>query len=71
MERDATLARVTPETILQSRQIQSFDVTVLSAIFDCIAHFVGHSHEVVYITRLQLKEKYRFKFVPQTKEQGA
>ena len=35
------------------------------------AHFVGHSHEIVYITRLQLKERYRFKFVPATKEQGA
>ena len=44
---------------------------MLSAIFDTVAHFVGHSHEIVYITRLLLTEKYKFKFVPQTKEQGA
>ena len=62
---------MTPQSILQPRRIQSFDRTVLQAVFDCIVHFVGHSHEIVYITRLQLRDRYKFQFVPQTKEQGA
>src|SRR4051794_17976063 len=68
---DATLSRITPQSILQPRRIQSFDRTVLQAVFDCIVHFVGHSHEIVYITRLQLRDRYKFLFVPQSKEQGA
>ena len=70
-EADATISRVTAQTILQPRRIQGFDETVLSAIFHSVSHFVGHSQEIIYITRLQLKEAYRFKFVPKTKEQGA
>ena len=31
----------------------------------------GHTHEIVYITRLQLRERYKFLFVPKTTEQGA
>jgi uncharacterized damage-inducible protein DinB len=70
-EAEATISRVTSETLLQPRRIQGFDISVLSAIFDAVSHFRGHSQEIVYITRLQLKEKYKFKFVPATKEQGA
>jgi uncharacterized damage-inducible protein DinB len=70
-EADATLSRVTAETITQPRRIQGFDASVMHAVFHTVSHFVGHSQEIIYITRLQLREKYRFKFVPQTKEQGA
>jgi uncharacterized damage-inducible protein DinB len=70
-EADATLSRVTADTITQPRRIQGFDTNVMYAIFHTVSHFVGHSQEIIYITRLQLKEKYRYKFVPQTKEQGA
>jgi uncharacterized damage-inducible protein DinB len=70
-EADATLSRVTAETITQPRRIQGFEVSVMHAVFHTVSHFVGHSQEIIYITRLQLKDAYRFKFVPQTKEQGA
>ena len=70
-EADATLSRVTAETITQPRRIQGFDVTVMHAVFHTVSHFVGHSQEIIYITRLQLRDNYRYKFVPQTKEQGA
>jgi hypothetical protein len=66
---DQTLSRITPGTITEPRTIQAFDVTVMHAIVDCVTHFVGHSHEIIYITRLQLGDKYKFKFVP-TKAQG-
>ena len=68
---DAAIARITEKTILDPRRIQSFDTTVMSATFDTITHFVGHSHEIVYITRLLLRESYKFKFVPTSKEMGA
>jgi len=70
-EADATLSRVTADTITQPRRIQGFDVNVMHAVFHTVSHFVGHSQEIIYITRLQLRDKYRYKFVPQTKEQGA
>ena len=66
---DAAIGRITDQTITQPRRIQAHDKNVLSAIFDTVSHFVGHSHEIVYITRFLLREKYKFKFVP-TKEQG-
>jgi uncharacterized damage-inducible protein DinB len=70
-EADATLSRVTSDTITQPRRIQGFDTSVMHAVFHTVSHFVGHSQEIIYITRLQLKDRYRYKFVPQTKDQGA
>jgi hypothetical protein len=62
---------VTAAQLVEARRIQGFDVTVMHAIWDTVSHFVGHTHEIVYITRLQLREAYRFAFVPVTPEQGA
>ena len=68
-EADQTLADFDAQRLLDERVVQSFKVTAMAAIFDTISHFVGHTHEIVYITRLQLREAYKFQFVP-TKEQG-
>jgi hypothetical protein len=68
---DIVLAGVNDEQLLQRRRIQGFDETALSAIFDTISHFRGHQQEIVYITRLQLGDAYKFEWVPATKEQGA
>jgi uncharacterized damage-inducible protein DinB len=68
-EADETLSRITPTTITQPRRVQAHDVSVIDAIVDSVSHFIGHSHEIVYITRLQLRETYKFMFVP-TREQG-
>jgi uncharacterized damage-inducible protein DinB len=70
-EADTVLAGVSDAQLLERRRIQGFDETVLSAIFDSVAHFHGHTQEIVYITRLQLGAGYRFAWVPQTLEQGA
>jgi hypothetical protein len=56
---------------MEQRRIQATDTTVLGAIFDCVSHLVGHTHQVVYITRLLLREKYKFQWEPKTPEQGA
>jgi hypothetical protein len=66
---DDAIAAVTPDTILAPRRIQGFDETALSAIFHTTSHFEGHTHQVVYITRLRLGDRYQFKWVPSTPEQ--
>lgn len=68
---DRVLAGVTEDKLLKIRRIQGFEETVLSAIFDTLAHFSGHTQEIVFITRLQLGDDYRFAWVPATPEQGA
>jgi uncharacterized damage-inducible protein DinB len=70
-EADAALARVTAAQLEAARRIQGFDETGLSAIFDSLAHLSGHAQEIVYITRLQLGDRYRFAWVPTTPEEGA
>jgi uncharacterized damage-inducible protein DinB len=68
---EAVLDRTPPDRLLEPRRIQGFDETVLSALFDTLTHLRGHTQEIVYITRLQLGEAYRFAWVPTTPEQGA
>lgn len=68
-ESDGVLAKVDSDSILEPRRIQGFDETVLSAAMGTVTHFVGHTHQVVYITRLRLGEAYRFYWVPQSPEQ--
>lgn len=68
---DRVLDAFPPERLLERRRIQGFDTTVLSAIFDTVSHFVGHQHQIVYITRLRLGDAYRFQWTPASSEQGA
>jgi hypothetical protein len=70
-EADAVLARVSDAQLLGSRRIQGFDETGLSAISNSVAHFAGHTQEIVFITRIQLRDRYRFAWHPATPEQGA
>jgi hypothetical protein len=68
---DRVLAACRAGRLLENRRIQGFDTTVLSAIFDTVSHFVGHQHQIVYITRLRLGDAYKFQWTPPTPEQGA
>jgi hypothetical protein len=68
---DRVLAACPPERLLERRRIQGFETTVLAALFDTVSHFVGHQHQIVYITRLRLGDAYRFQWAPATPEQGA
>lgn len=70
-EVDAVLAALTPQQILEPRRIQGFDVNVLQAIFDSVPHLQGHTQEIIHITRSLLGPRYRFYFVPKTREEGA
>jgi hypothetical protein len=66
----AAIQSLSPPELDRERRIQSFDVTAAKAIFDSIAHFRGHTQEIVHMTRRQVGDAYQFDFVPQTKEQG-
>jgi hypothetical protein len=68
---DAAIARLTADQLVQPRRIQGYDVTVLSAVFDSVAHFRGHVQEIIHTTRAAVGDRYVFDFVPQGPEQTA
>ncbi len=68
---NAALSTVESSTILQPRRIQGFESNGLSAVFDSVAHFKGHTQEIVCLTRMQLGGDYRFEWAPATPEEGA
>lgn len=57
-------------SLRRNRCIQGFDVSVLQALFHTVPHFVGHTHQIILITRLILGEAYRFEWSPQTQRTG-
>ena len=45
--------------------IQGFDVTLMHAIMHTSHHFVGHTHQIVMLTRMQLRSNYQFHWTPE------
>jgi hypothetical protein len=70
-EAHAVLAGTADPRLLESRRIQGFDETVLSAIFASLVHLGGHTQEIVHLTRWMLGSAYQFAWIPMTEEQGA
>lgn len=68
---DAVVRTVSAQQLLESRRIQGFETTGLSAIFDTVAHFKGHTQEIICLTRMQLGDRYQFDWIPSTPEQGS
>lgn len=54
--------------LLESREIQGFSVSVLGAISHTVSHFVGHTHQIIYITRLQKGAQYQFDWSPDSQQ---
>lgn len=52
-------------TLQQSASIQGFDVTLMHAISHTSSHFVGHTHQIIMLTRMQLGDGYRFQWSPE------
>ena len=67
---DAVIAEQTEDTLLEPRRIQSFDVCVQSAIHHSVTHLIGHTQEIIWITRLRIGPEYKFRWTPTTPEQG-
>lgn len=49
--------------LLRARHVQIGRVTGLGAVWHSVAHLEGHAQEMIYLTRLQLGDGYRFKDV--------
>jgi hypothetical protein len=58
---DAAMARLPTNQLLKTRHVQHWDITGLAAIFDSVSHFVGHTHQIVYVTRLRSGDRYQFR----------
>lgn len=64
-EADTVLVEFDLSRLTDQRVVQGFQSNMLSVIFDSVSHFVGHTHQIVYITRLRLGETYRFQWMPE------
>lgn len=49
---------------LKPLQIQGFQVNAYAAIAHTTSHFVGHTHQIIFITRMILGEHYQFHWTP-------
>lgn len=58
------LMQTSLEMLPEMRTIQDFHVTVQGALAHSIPHLVGHTHQIVLLTRLILKDQYRFHWTP-------
>ncbi|QEG24408.1 DUF1572 family protein [Mariniblastus fucicola] len=52
--------------LLQRTTIQGFEVTKMQAISHTSSHFVGHTHQIIMLTRWLLGEAYRFQWTPES-----
>ena len=64
-EADETLAAFPPDRLPEHRQVQGVDSTLLGATLDSVHHFVRHTHQIVFVTRLRLGDVCRFQWIPQ------
>jgi len=58
---DAVLATCDEANLLRVRAVQRHEVTGLAAVFHAVGHLLGHTQETIYVTRMRLGEKYKFK----------
>ncbi len=56
--------KLTGAELLTRHNIQGFDVSMMQAIMHTSTHFVGHTHQIICMTRLQLGSDYRFEWTP-------
>lgn len=54
----------TDDSLSQPREIQQFNTTVMGAILHTVPHCVGHTHQIVQLTRMQLGQEYCFHWSP-------
>lgn len=58
------LSTVEAGSLLEPRLIQGFEVTGLGALMHTIPHLVGHTHQVMQLTRWILGDRYLFDWDP-------
>ena len=60
-EAKSAITHASDEDLLRTRFIQITNCTGLGAVYHSVAHLEGHAQEMIYIARLRLGERYRFK----------
>ena len=63
-EAESVILSLSPGQFMEPRCIQGFNVTVLGVATHSVTHLVGHTHQIVTLTRLQLGESYHFQLQP-------
>jgi hypothetical protein len=58
------LSKLPTEQLESPRMIQGFEVTGLGALMHTIPHLVGHTHQIMQLTRWILGEEYQFDWTP-------
>ena len=53
-----------PTEFAKSIEIQGFKVSLLHAVMHTTCHFVGHTHQIIQLCRIQLGSAYRFHWSP-------
>jgi hypothetical protein len=57
------------DQLLAARRVQGHNTTILAAIFHSVAHFEGHTQEIICMTRQIKGDAYQFLWTPRTPEQ--
>ena len=53
-EADDVMSAVGPDDLLERRQIQGYDVTVLEAIYHAVEHFGMHTGQIIVLSKARL-----------------
>lgn len=62
----AVIEQIPDQQWTAERHIQGFQVTVLGALMHTVPHFVGHTHQIVQLARMQLGSNYRYHWTPES-----
>ena len=63
-EATSLFARLDHDALTRTYQIQGFECSGLAAMFHTSSHLVGHTHQIIQLTRLQLGANYEFHWTP-------
>jgi uncharacterized damage-inducible protein DinB len=59
-EVDGVLSGLSPEALLEPREIQGMEVTVLDALYHVVEHFSTHTGQIIYLTKLRTGQDLGF-----------
>ncbi len=68
---DKVIAEQTDASLLEPRRVQGFDVLAQAAIHHSVTHLIGHTQEIIWITRLRVGPEYKFRWEPSSPEHGS
>jgi hypothetical protein len=56
----AALSSATADELLRVRTVNNTDLTGLQSVVRSVAHFRGHTQEIIHVTRTLLGDRYRY-----------